>query len=94
MKLEVELNNPQKLGLLLALLRSLDFVRQVRVAEQGVDSEAEAQEKLQLAQQLRAEATQLQWAALSEQLPDVPELTMEEVVAEVKAVRKLRSQQP
>lgn len=50
MKLELELKNPQKLGLLLELLRSLDFVSQVRIAESPtLNSSADASvEKLPL----------------------------------------------
>ncbi len=33
MKLELEVNNPQKLAMLLELLRSLDFVEKVRIAD-------------------------------------------------------------
>lgn len=50
-------------------------------------------EKIRLADRLRAQAAQEQWASLSENLPDIPEITMDEIVAEVKGVRKLRSQQ-
>ncbi|MFN7118191.1 MAG: hypothetical protein ACK4TA_15430 [Saprospiraceae bacterium] len=91
MKLELELKNPQKLSLLLELLSSLDFVKQVKVAEETTMLSPE--EKLQMANHLRAEATQTQWAVLSEQLPDVPDISMEEIVAEVKEVRRMRSQQ-
>jgi|GEM_PF-1745854 len=57
----------------------------------STDIPLSAEEKIQLSNRLRAEATQAQWAALSEQLPDVPEITMDEIVAEVKMVRKQRS---
>lgn len=54
------------------------------------ETETSAEQKLQIANRLRAEATQEQWAALSGQLPDVPELTLEEIVEEVKRFRKTR----
>lgn len=51
-------------------------------------------DKMQLGKKLRAEAAQEQWETLSQQLPDVPEseISMDEIVAEVKTVRSLREQ--
>ncbi len=50
------------------------------------------EEKIRMAEQLRASAVAQQWQSLSSQLPDVPQISMEEIVAEVKAVRKQRHQ--
>lgn len=55
-------------------------------------SQLPAEEKIQLADHLRAQAAQEQWEALSEELPDVPDISMEEIVAEVKEVRKTLKQ--
>lgn len=55
-------------------------------------SQLPAEEKIQLAEHLRAQAAQEQWEALSEELPDVSEISMDEIVAEVKEVRKLHNQ--
>ncbi len=48
------------------------------------------QEKIEISKKLRAEISLEQWLALSKQLPDVPEISMDEIVAEVKAARKSR----
>lgn len=50
-------------------------------------------EKIEITKKLRAEITLEQWLALSEKLPDAPEISMDEIVAEVKAVRKSRQSQ-
>jgi hypothetical protein len=50
-----------------------------------------AEEKLRIAERLRAAAAAEQWQLLSSQLPDLPEIDMSEIVAEVKKVRKSRS---
>jgi hypothetical protein len=47
-------------------------------------------EKFELSNLLRAEASLDEWRALSEGLPDVPEMTMDEIVAEIKAYRQGR----
>ena len=47
-------------------------------------------EKVKIANLLRAQAAKEQWRALSRQLPDVPEITLEEIVEEVKIVRQAR----
>lgn len=44
------------------------------------------------ANSLRATAAAENWKNLSQDLPDIPEISMAEIVAEVKTVRKLRSQ--
>ena len=44
-------------------------------------------DKIRLAKMLRAEAAKQQWGALSGKLPDSTELTMDEIVEEVKKVR-------
>jgi len=49
-----------------------------------------AKDKIKIAKLLRAQAAKEQWRALSQQLPDVPEISMEEIVQEVKAVRPNR----
>ena len=52
-----------------------------------------AKEKLEIARVLRAQAVQERWALLSKSLPDVtPPISMEEIIAEVKAVRKERAE--
>ena len=48
---------------------------------------ATSDDKRRLAKMLRAEAAKQQWEALSEELPDSTELTMDEIVEEVKKVR-------
>jgi len=53
-------------------------------------SQLSAEEKIRLAERLRAAAAAEKWRALSKKLPDVPEISMAEIVAEVKAVRKQR----
>jgi hypothetical protein len=53
-------------------------------------SQLSAEEKIRLAERLRAAAAAEKWRALSQKLPDVPEISMAEIVAEVKAVRKQR----
>ena len=45
-----------------------------------------------MAEQLRASAAMEKWQSLSTQLPDVDQISMEEIVAEVKAVRNQRHQ--
>lgn len=50
-------------------------------------------EKIRIANQLRAAATAEKWRLLSEHLPNVPELTMADIVSEVKAVRRGRKEQ-
>jgi hypothetical protein len=45
MILELELKNPQKIGILLELLRSLDFVGQVRIAEETAVVKPDLQRK-------------------------------------------------
>jgi len=69
------------------------------LAEEAIAGKVEAdvsgdtpEEKLRMANLLRAEATQQQWAELSKRLPDVPEITTEEIVAETKAVRRQQAQ--
>ncbi|MBK8562917.1 MAG: hypothetical protein IPN76_06105 [Saprospiraceae bacterium] len=47
-------------------------------------------EKIEITKKLRAEISLEQWLALSKQLPDVPEIGMDEIIGEVKAVRKSR----
>lgn len=47
-------------------------------------------EKIQIANELRASAAAEQWRLLSQRLPDIPELGMDEILAEVKEVRKGR----
>lgn len=51
-----------------------------------------AEEKIRMAERLRAAAAAEKWALLSTQLPDTPEISMAEIVAEVKAVRRGRYQ--
>lgn len=47
-----------------------------------------AEEKIRMAERLTAAAEK--WRILSQKLPDAPEITMEEIVAEVKSVRQQR----
>jgi hypothetical protein len=49
-----------------------------------------AEEKIRIAERLRASAAAEKWRALAPRLPNVPEISMAEIVAEVKAVRKQR----
>jgi hypothetical protein len=56
----------------------------------GLLAQLTPDEKLKISKILRAQATAERWINLSESLPDLPEITMEEINAEVKAVRKLR----
>jgi len=53
-------------------------------------SQLSVAEKFELSNLLRAEASLDEWRALSEGLPDVPEMTMDEIVAEIKAYRQGR----
>jgi hypothetical protein len=50
------------------------------------------EEKLLLATRLRASAAAEEWQFLSKELPDTSQISMEEIVAEVKSVRKQRHQ--
>ncbi|MFN0214723.1 MAG: hypothetical protein ACKVT2_10745 [Saprospiraceae bacterium] len=49
------------------------------------------EEKILMAERLKAAAAE-KWQMLSKELPDAPQKSMEEIVAEVKAVRKERRQ--
>ncbi|HRD79231.1 MAG: hypothetical protein IAE84_09810 [Saprospiraceae bacterium] len=62
--------------------------------EQIMDAlmELPASEKLQVAEKLRAAAAGEKWRLLSPQLPDMPDISMDEIVAELKSVRKARKQ--
>ncbi len=51
-----------------------------------------ADDKIQIAKKLRADAAAERWRKLAAELPDVPEISMDEIVAEVKAVRRERRQ--
>lgn len=48
------------------------------------------QEKIRISKKLRAEIALEQWLVLSKELPDVPEISMDEIVSAVKSVRKNR----
>jgi len=50
------------------------------------------EEKILMAERLKASAVAQQWQSLSTLLPDVPQISMDEIVADVKAVRKQRPQ--
>ena len=50
-------------------------------------------EKYELSNFLRAQASQEEWSLLSQQLPDVEELTEEDILAEIKAYRAEKAQQ-
>ena len=45
-------------------------------------------EKLEIAKKLRADAAAQRWRAIAQDLPDEPEISMEEIVKEVKTVRR------
>lgn len=62
--------------------------------EQIMDAlmELPAADKLRVAEKLRAAAAGEKWRLLSPQLPDMPDISMDEMVAEVKSVRKARKQ--
>ncbi len=55
--------------------------------------ELPAADKLRVAEQLRAAASGEKWQLLSPQLPDVQDINMDDIVSEVKLVRKSRKQQ-
>ena len=57
----------------------------------GLLEQLPAQEKMKIANLLRAQAAAAEWRELSKQLPDVPDISMEEIVEEIKAVRHARS---
>jgi tRNA A37 threonylcarbamoyladenosine synthetase subunit TsaC/SUA5/YrdC len=59
----------------------------------GLLAQLSAQEKLALANRLRAEVSAEQFTQLTDDLTDTAEITMDEIVAEVKAVRQKRYQQ-
>lgn len=48
-------------------------------------------DKASLAKKLRAEFALEQWLVVSKKLPDVPEVSMDEIIQAVKAVRKSRA---
>jgi hypothetical protein len=48
-------------------------------------------QRLKLADDIKREALREQWRALSDTLPDVSELSEDEILAEVKAARKDRA---
>lgn len=50
-------------------------------------------EKYELSNFLRAQASQEEWSLLSEQLPDVEEITEEDILGEIKAYRDEKAQQ-
>jgi len=50
------------------------------------------EEKIRMAERLKASAAAQQWQTLSYQLPDAPQISMDEMVTEVKTVRKQRHQ--
>ncbi|WP_373551108.1 hypothetical protein [Haliscomenobacter sp.] len=50
-------------------------------------------EKYELSNFLRAQASQEEWSLLSQQLPDVEELTEEDILVEIKAYRAEKAQQ-
>lgn len=50
-------------------------------------------EKYELSNFLRAQASQEGWSLSSEQLPDVEEITEEDILAEIKAYRTEKAQQ-
>lgn len=50
-----------------------------------------AEEKLAISKRLRAEVTAERWRLMSDSLPGLPEISMEEIVAEEKTVRRLRA---
>lgn len=50
-------------------------------------------EKYELSNFLRAQASQEEWSLLSEQLPDVEEITEEDILAEIKAYRAEKAPQ-
>ena len=50
-------------------------------------------EKYELSNFLRAQASQEEWSLLSQQLPDVEEITEEDILSEIKAYRAEKAQQ-
>lgn len=58
----------------------------------GVVLQLPAEEKLLMAARLRAAAAAEKWQLLSKELPNAAQISIEEIVAEVKSVRKQRDQ--
>lgn len=58
----------------------------------GVLLQMPPEEKLLMAERLRASAAAEKWQSLSKKLPDAPQISMADIVAEVKSVRKQRQQ--
>lgn len=56
----------------------------------GLLEQLPLKDKIKIANLLRAQAAKEQWRTLSKQLPNVPGISMEEIVEEVKAVRQAR----
>lgn len=79
-----DLSNEERLELIRLLIDGASFT--------AVEALATPEEKLQIANRLRAEATAQQWQELSRRLPDVPTITMDEIVQAVKEVRRLSNQ--
>lgn len=52
-----------------------------------------ADDKIRIVERLRAAAAAEKWRALSSRLPDLPEIGMAEIVAEVKGARRQRRAQ-
>jgi hypothetical protein len=68
----------------------LELIQLLAVALQEDTEKTDAitsDDKIRLAKILSAEAAEQQWKALSEELPDSDELTMDEIVEEVRKVR-------
>lgn len=63
----------------------------ISVPEADVTQKTNLPQKQLSSEKITAELAAARWKALSEELPDVPEIGLDEIVAEVKAVRKLRS---
>lgn len=60
----------------------------------GVLLQLSSEEKIRMAERLRAAAVAEKWQILSVKLPDVPEMNMDDIIAEVKHVRKHRNSNP
>ena len=77
----------KKIDLVQSLTLELSFDQILRLLFQLPNDQ-----KIRLADELRAAVAAENWKIFSKGLPNVPEISMEEIVGEVKTVRKLRRQ--
>ena len=77
----------KKIDLVQSLTLELSFDQILRLLFQLPNDQ-----KIRLADELRAAVAAENWKVFSKGLPNVPEISMEEIVEEIKAVRKERGQ--